>query len=271
VSSPTGITVTWDAVYGATSYDLKYRFVGTNNWYIYALTSNRYDTGWVLDGWEYEYMIRTRYGDQKTEWSETSSAVCHPQTPRAPTGIVTRATATGLNVSWPSLGHDIVEYALLIHDRDTPGAMVNTIGIEPTSLSVHVDSLTPGIHYAIALQAWNQHGGGFPGAGQSVTVGAGTAPPPTNLRITSLDDTTIKMDWCGSPDAAGYLFWSRNINVKDSELVVEDFSTTETTRSRGFLFSGVWNYEFCISAFNGELESSLSNCVVCIFPWLLSP
>ena len=266
MSSGTGITVTWDAVYGSTSYDLRYRLVGTDTWQSWSTSTNRYDTSWVLDGWEFEFMIRTKYGDVvETEWSDTISAVCHPQTPPPPVDIITRATNTGIDISWASLGRGIIEYAILIHDRDTIGAFVNVIGIEATSLSAHVDSLTPGIHYDIALQGWNKYGGGFPGMGQSVTVGAGMPPAPTNLQITSIDDTTIQMDWCGSHEAAGYHFWSRNINVEGSVLLVENSSITGTSVRKWFLYPGVWNYEFCVSAFNGELESDLSNCVVCIF------
>jgi hypothetical protein len=271
VSSVTGVTVTWDAVYGAMGYELQNRLVGVDTWNTWSTTFNRYDTSWVLDGWEYEFRIRMSNGDAvKSDWSDIISAVCHPQTPPAPTDILTGATATGVDISWAPCGHDITEYAVILYNRDTVGSYVETIGIEPTSLSAHVDSLTPGIHYDIAVQAWNQYGGGFPGVGKSVTVGAGAPPAPTNLQITSIDGTTIEMAWCGSPEAAGYRTWHRNIN-DGSVLVGDDFSTAETKYGVAFLFPGVWNYEFCVSAINGELESGLSNCVVYIFPTPLSP
>jgi hypothetical protein len=146
------------------------------------------------------------------------------------------------------------------------GAFVNTLGIEPTRLSAHVDSLTPGIHYIIAVQGWNQYGGGFPGVGRGVTVGDGTPPAPTNLQITSIDGTTIHLDWCGSPQAAGYRFWYRNINIAGSVLYADNSSSTATNWGVAYLFPGVWNYEFCISAFNGEFESPLSTCVTCPQP-----
>jgi hypothetical protein len=90
---------------------------------------------------------------QITQWSGIISAVCHPQTPGPPSGVQTSATATGVDISWEALD-DIIEYAVWVYDRDTVGAFVDILGIEPTRLSAHVDSLTPGIHYIIAVQAW---------------------------------------------------------------------------------------------------------------------
>jgi hypothetical protein len=144
----------WDAVYGATGYDLQYKATFIDTWSTWSLSSNRYDTSWVLDGWEYEFMIRTGYGDQaKTDWSSIVTAVCHPQTPGPPANILTTATATGVDISWDNLGYGVTEWAVLVYDRDTVGAFVNTIGIESSRVSAHVDSLTPGIHYIIAYKA----------------------------------------------------------------------------------------------------------------------
>lgn len=261
----------WDAVYGAIGYDLQYKATFIDTWSTWSLSSNRYDTSWVLDGWEFEFMIRTQNGDQaKTDWSSIVTAVCHPQTPAPPANILTTATATGVDISWDNLGYGVTEWAVLVYDRDTVGAFVNTIGIESSRLSAHVDSLTPGIHYIIAVQGWNQYGGGFPGGGRSVTVGDGMPPAPTNLQITSTDSTTISMAWCGSPEAAGYRRWSRNINTAGSVLSPDNSSSTATNWDVGWLFPGVWNYEFCISAFNGELESPLSTCVTCPQPGLIA-
>lgn len=135
-------------------------------------------------------------------------------------------------------------------------------GIEPAKLSAHVDDLTPDIHYIVGVQGWNTYGGGFLGLGPGVTVGEGTPPAPTNFQVTSLDATTVQIDWCGSPKAAGYYFWSRNINTQSAPVKTNGSSTSQTTSNWAYLFPGVWNYEFCVSAYNGELESGLSNCVV---------
>ncbi|WP_328440132.1 hypothetical protein OHA71_29320 [Streptomyces sp. NBC_00444] len=40
------------------------------------------------------------------------------------------------------------------------------------------------------------------------------------------------------------------------------FTADGTSHGVGFLFPGTWNYEFCVTAFNGSAESSRSECVV---------
>ncbi|MFF3091624.1 hypothetical protein ACFVRB_42290 [Streptomyces nojiriensis] len=47
------------------------------------------------------------------------------------------------------------------------------------------------------------------------------------------------------------------------------FSNTRrdtTHRDIAYLFLGTWNYEFCVTAVNGTLESAKSNCVVAPHP-----
>lgn len=57
-SSPQGITVTWDEVYGVMGYDLQYEISGVGVWESVYLTANRYDTALVLDGWTISFKVR---------------------------------------------------------------------------------------------------------------------------------------------------------------------------------------------------------------------
>jgi hypothetical protein len=70
-------------VYGAANYELEYRLMGTDDCGVVFLSTNRYDTSWVLDGWEYVFRIRSRYGDSFSDWSEPVSVVYHSETPQA--------------------------------------------------------------------------------------------------------------------------------------------------------------------------------------------
>ncbi|CZR68450.1 uncharacterized protein PAC_18349 [Phialocephala subalpina] len=261
VASPDGITATWDAVYGAIGYDVQSALVGLD-WSITEKSANRYDTTWVLEGQKYQYRVRMSNGDAvKSDWSSIVSATADPQTPAPPPNVLTEATASGVDVSWGAPSGDVTLYAVFIYDKDTTGAIVEEIGIELTIFSAHIDGLYPGHHYVVAVSAWNANGGGFPSVARGVTVGYGTPPIPTNLQITSVDATTIQMAWCGSPAAAGYRFWHRNINDATSVLFADNSSTSDTHYGVAYLIPGVWNYEFCISAYNGQLESGLSTCV----------
>lgn len=88
VTSAEGVTVTWDAVYGAFGYDIRYRLVGFPEWNVGEIGTNRYDTVWTEDGLEWEYGVRTNNGNGSiSDWSVTNSAVAHPQTAPGPVDI----------------------------------------------------------------------------------------------------------------------------------------------------------------------------------------
>ncbi|MEF3115129.1 fibronectin type III domain-containing protein [Streptomyces chrestomyceticus] len=267
-SGPSGITLKWKPVFGARGYTVRHRIRGSGTWNETPVRAARFDTTWTLDGWEWEYQVRTDNADDgKSGWSETLSATAHPKTAAAPTGIVTRATATGVDVSWGAptgpYTDTIDRYEIITWDRDTPGAIINSTAVR--GRSVHIDGLHPGHHYLVAVVTWNAAGGGMPGVARSVTVGAGTPPAPTGLKVTSTDATTVQLTWAGSGRAAGYRVWIRNIN-DGSPSKADEYVVNETSRGIAYLVPGVWNYEFCVTAVNGEAESGKSNCVTASRP-----
>ncbi|MFE9123472.1 GDSL-type esterase/lipase family protein [Streptomyces sp. NPDC007172] len=260
---PSGIKVSWNPVFGARGYTVRYRLAGTTEWSEVVVPSNRYDTTWTQDGWTWEYEVRTyNYTDGASSWM-TTSATSHPETAAAPGNIVTRATATGVDVSWEAAKgpytDSIDRYQIITWDRDVPGAYINSTGAKGTS--IHIDGLAPGHHYLVAVATWNKAGGGTPGTGRSVTIGAGTPPVPTDVTVKSLDATTVQLRWKGSPEAAGYRVWVRNVNDPSGSPTPDPYVTDTPDHQIAFLFPGNWNFEFCITATNGTLESGKSSCV----------
>jgi hypothetical protein len=262
--SPEGVTVTWNAVFGALGYGVRYRLVGLPAWNESRASANRFDTTWTTDGQQWEYQVRTDNGDQlKSDWSATATATAHPQTAPPPVGIVTHATATGVDVTWgqPTGNYTstIDRYQVITFDKDTPGAFIGGTAVK--GKSVHVDGLLPGHHYLIAVATWNAAGGSIPASARPVTIGAGTPPAPTGLQVTSTDPTTVQLTWNGSSQAAGYRVWVRNIN-DGSQSTASETVVDGPTYGVAYLYPGTWNYEFCITAVNGAAESGKSNCVV---------
>lgn len=51
-------------------------------------------------------------------------------------------------------------------------------------------------------------------------------------------------------------------NVKDNTAFTPSESTTETSYGIAFLFPGTWNFEFCVAAYNGNMESAYPACVI---------
>jgi lysophospholipase L1-like esterase len=262
-SVPSGIEVTWNPVFGARGYEVLYRVVGASDWNRAIVPSNRFDTTWTQDGWTWEYQVRTyNYTDGASAWKMVS-ATSHPETAAAPGNIVTRATATGVDVSWDAAKSpytdSIDRYQIITWDRDVPGSFVGSTGVRGTS--AHIDGLVPGHHYLVAVATWNRAGGGFPGVARSVTIGAGTPPVPTDVTVKSVDAATVQLNWKGSPEAAGYRVWVRDVNAPEGSNTQGPYITDGPEHQIAFLFPGNWNFEFCITAINGELESGKSSCV----------
>ncbi|MEV6871516.1 GDSL-type esterase/lipase family protein [Amycolatopsis sp. NPDC051128] len=285
-SSPLGVTVTWGPVYGAVDYDVRSRIAGQTAWSEGKALSNRIDTTWTVDGITWEYQVRANYGcrpawdprdsttdpprtctETKSEWSGTVSAVAHPKTAPPPQKIISRPTAEGDGVEveiTPPTGpytDTIDRYELLLFDKDTPGAWLTGTGFRGNR--VRVDGLNRGHHYIVGVVTWNAVGGGLPGVARPVTVGTTTPPAPTELRVTTVDPTTVQLDWNGSAAAAGYRLWTSRILEGGGTLPAADETIIDGTHyGVGFLFPGVWNYRFCVTAVNGAYESGMSNCVV---------
>ncbi|MFE9610689.1 hypothetical protein [Streptomyces sp. NPDC006012] len=63
------------------------------------VSTNRYDDTWIIEGQKREYQVRTDTGDGvESAWSDTVSATAHPKTAAGPVGVVTRPTATGVDI-----------------------------------------------------------------------------------------------------------------------------------------------------------------------------
>ncbi|MGW8066888.1 GDSL-type esterase/lipase family protein [Streptomyces ziwulingensis] len=265
-SSPQGVTVTWDPVYGAFGYDVRSRIAGQSTWSEGRVNSNRTDTTWTVDGIRWEYQVRTVGGDNvKGPWSGTVSAVAHPKT--APPPRVSSASilqdGIELKITPPDGPYTdtIDRYELILFDKDTPGAWLTGTGFRGNSVKVY--GLKPGHRYLVAAATWNAAGGGLPALARPVMVGGGIPAAPTGLRVTTVDPTTVELDWNGAKSAAGYRLWVSNVKDGGTTPPEADENIIEDTHyGVGFLFPGVWNFEFCVTAVNGSFESDKSNCVI---------
>ncbi|SCN74636.1 uncharacterized protein FFNC_11530 [Fusarium fujikuroi] len=259
-SSPQGVTATWDPVYGAYSYDVTVSINGGANTYSPTTTSsNRWDSQWPLEGWTYTVSVRARYGDYSVgPYTSKLSAKATPKLSDPPQNVEVAPAADGFTVTWdPPTGPNtdsIVEYNILYWDWNPDDCEIIT-GAAFTSSPAAIKGLTPGRNYLIAPVTWNENGQGLPFFANNAVPGAGTPPVPSDLKILSTDSTSVHITWTGSDSAGGYHVWNRNVNQKDSKFEIVSNVTGSTCLDDFLLFPGTWNYEWCISAYNGNEES----------------
>ncbi len=106
-TSPGGILATWDAVYGAYSYDVRSRIEGITDWAIGSVGANQYDATWTVDGLIYDIQIRVNCGDaQQGDWTSIGTATAHPQTAPGVSDILTPSILVSLGARMlPYLHH----------------------------------------------------------------------------------------------------------------------------------------------------------------------
>lgn len=265
-SAPSGIRVTWNAVYGAYSYDIRSRVVG-QEWTLENLSINCFDKAWLSESMQWECQVRTNNGDNVgiSDWTEVKRADARPETAPGPSKTFVTPTSGGIHVSWqqPTGAHtDSIEgYQLFAYSVNKPN--IYTKIIWETGNEVEIQGLSRGEPQAIAIVTWNSAGAGVPSHTWPATPGYGRPASPFNLQARNTDPTTVQLSWDDGPaSAAGYRVWVRKANDAGEWQTDCDDVIIKTSHGIAFLFPGTWNFEFCVSAVNGQLESGKSISVV---------
>lgn len=152
-------------------------------------------------------------------------------------------------------------YEIITFDVETTGAFSVSRGVRDISALVE-DDLVHGHKHVVAVVSWNDDGPGFPSVARSVRVGGGVPAIPTGLTAKNLDPTTVQLNWDEVPLAAGYQVWTRNWKSGE-DFFTDDYSLSDTpSHGYAFLFPGTWNFEFCVTSYNGNWTSDKSDCVI---------
>ena len=277
VPEPSGIAVTWDAVYGAFGYDLRMRVVGTEEWEYCHARSNRLDATLCTRGQAWEFQVRTSGGDSvKGPWSDSASAVPDTETVPPPKNIVTHATETGLIATWdpPDLGESaghLDRYAVTVGHEYNQN-VVFVYGVRGGK--VEFNSLFPGHRFYVKVKTWTSVGGGCPAEGAPVTVGRGIPSTPGDISLEAVGNRVIEISWTGHPDAAWYSIWVREQRSGWETRLQHNpgprarpkwpYPAQSADREKFVFDTGdklPWNLEFSVAAYNGSDGSAWSEWV----------
>lgn len=274
-SYPEGIFTTWDTMDNNRGYEIRSRLQGMTDWWSDGGTSVAGSwLSWVQDGQVWESQVRTSTdGNDHSDWSPIVSATAHPKTAPGPSLIsVAPLDADGVIVSWnPVSGYDVNRYGLILYDRDTPGAYISMYATTGTSITVH--GLKSGHRHDVWVATYvNMKGsltnsavtpGGLPAGAHSVIIGGGVPAPPASLSVSVIDATSIELYWPAAANVAGYTIYMKSLITAGAgfQSVGE---TTDLSQGIYFLFPGIWNYQFCIGSYNGDIQSAYGN--ACVTP-----
>ncbi|KAK3395278.1 hypothetical protein B0H63DRAFT_534007 [Podospora didyma] len=260
-SQPEGLSASWTPNNQARGYEIRSRYGGLSEWsepsHIGTWMSLR---SWVLDGQTWEYQVRSSINvTTKPGWSGMVSGVAHLNTSTDPTTI-TSPLATGIRAQWSAVcaPYSLNRYEVLIYNLDVPGSWLQSYATRGTDLSI--TPILPLQKWAAYVVAWvslsnGVVGGGVPKGATNVMPGSTRVPQiSAGLTAVNVDATTVKLSW--------------NTVV----LALAGISSSLTT-SITYLFPGAWNFEFCVSAFNGDtLQSAKLTCVLpAVYPGYETP
>ena len=277
-STPGGIVVSWNSVYGALGYDFQHRLVGDQEWATTHMNCNRYYWPPLQKGQVVECRVRTSGGDNlKSPWSNVSAAVAKPETPPPPSNMLTHATTTGFTIAWDppppsSYTGEIDRYGLIYFDCDQPGAFPGIVGVRGNRGNrAEVKDLIPGHRYAIAMESWSTVGPGPPGGAPSVVVGEEIPDIPKDVRVKAFDCHALELSWLPVPGATGYGIWDFyhgdrtptfyslvNPTVRDA---VSSDSEPRRETMEIWVSNPPWRHDFAVDAFNDTGSSPHSEWV----------
>ncbi|CEN60776.1 Putative Fibronectin type III domain protein [Aspergillus calidoustus] len=273
VSYPEGLFTTWDPVENARGYQIRARVQGATGWWsegdVYPSTHGSWSP-WVINGQTWEYQVRTKGdNDARSSWSALSSVTANIKTAPGPSNIIVEPQGTDVLVRWDAVtGYNVNRYGVLAWDKSTEGAFITIYPTKDTSLLVK--GLKSGSRYGIWVATYvgmigsltRQYvvAGGLPAEGREFIAGSWAPAPPTGLRVTNIDATTVRLEWNAAAGASGYGIYTRS--VRDNTALERGGTTTQTSHEIYFLFPGTWNFQFCISAYNGNLETAPVACVI---------
>jgi fibronectin type 3 domain-containing protein len=139
----TAITVVWQPMNGAASYDLEVDGSVVGN-----ITATKYNHSGLQPGTPHTYRVRAHIGTGASDWSPMINVQTTPNGPAVPTNIKTSSTTSRITVSWDQV-NGAEEY-----DIEVDG-VVNSIG---SGTSYQHSGVTPGSEHKYRVRSKNTAG-----------------------------------------------------------------------------------------------------------------
>ena len=203
------VPLTWTAVPGAVSYDIRFRQVGNPTWTSFATTTLSRVLIGLLSSTTYEFQGKVRcssntasglWGTLGTFTTPAPLVVCiSPSTLN-----VSAITATSANFSWTAMGTPTTSY--MLRYRVVGATTWQNCGVGNNNSKV-VGGLASGTDYEAQVASFcqsNNSYGAFTPIATFTTVSAPVCVAPTNFAFVSSTGSTATVSWTNSTGATKY-------------------------------------------------------------------
>jgi uncharacterized repeat protein (TIGR02543 family) len=224
------IYISWQAVAGASGYQISRATAGTGPYTLYkTLTGTSWTNTGLTTGTHYYYRVRAyRRVGLSTYYSKFSSFIAVQPVPAVPTSVLaTSVNSTTLKISWTAVtgatGYDIVRSISLAG----PYSAINST----TATSCADSGLTTGETYYYKVLAYRMVDTSKVTGGYSSPASAKPLPMKlTGLRTSQPSPTSIILYWKADPGAAGYRVY-RSSTVTGSYQMLANVKAAQYTDS----------------------------------------
>ena len=201
-STNNSLTISWDAAQYASSYKIVLNIpVGYTNEIVQNGTTSgtSYTFTDLHPGTPYTFTVqsinRTGFSDAVGGSGKTTGVSPLPGAP-SELKLVSR-TDTSISVSWKA-GTNVANYSTVASANGVTGG-------KPTSTSYTFNNLKPGTSYRISVVSQNSFGNSASVELDITTTGTQLIPSvPSNVKVTSISNTTMKISWSPSARATSY-------------------------------------------------------------------
>ena len=197
------ITLTWNAVNGADSYDLEITKTADNGiTAVNDIAVTNYSHTNLIPNTEYSYRIRAKNSGGEGIWSQPLVISTKPDVPSIPQNISASSTSREISIAWDSVdtatGYE-VEIMSGINDNQTVTDQV----YGTTETSYIQTGLTPNTEYQYRVRAKNEAGVGDWSDQNSIMTKESVPGIPTNIQ-TAVTSNEITLSWNETPYAESY-------------------------------------------------------------------
>ncbi len=258
IAEDSSITLNWDAVYGATSYNIYWNTSGsvtTSSNKIAGATTNYYSHSSLANNTTYFYIVTAIGADGESIPTDIVNATpqSSPNVLNAPTNVAAIASDEQVILSWTENGAG--SYSIY---WNTTGS-VTTIDSSITSITssyTHID-LTNDVPYYYIVTASNTAGESTPSTQVDATPQAPVSPlnPPSSVVATAGDGQNT-VAWANNGATSYTIYWNITGSVSIMDAAINGITTNSYTHTS--LTNGT-TYYYNVIAINEVGESVLSS------------
>lgn len=244
----TSITLGWDMMSGATSYNISYQTLGAVSWTAYQSTSA---TTLVVNGLSLNTTYNFVVSASNSAGVSNASILNNVKTVAPPAGVTglssTSITINSIGLTWNG-SSDTVNYTVSYQTSNS--TTWTPFGSALTSSNVVVTGLSSGVTYNFQVVANNTSGPSNPATLMEITTRA-VPPSPTNFQTGTLTSSTVPLIWNSSPRADTYTV-SYQIAGSNDWTVFGDRQGSTSTTVTGLSSGSTYSFKIVSSNVYGD-------------------